>query len=219
EVTFQVFHDILELGPPGRLQSLLKAVAVAIATQRRQKICECCALTEDRLSWLARRQRMDVFEESVDLLGRLLKEAAEPKSLDSPCAGGRFGSTIIRCFCNQTIHQLAEDLSGSDLPFEFHKLTTGLSSQQRTKVLRAYMTFRGDRAAMCVLRRGREGLLERGNPLGRPHILALVSRFVTRHHVLLADGSIDVGIESLHRCTDSVVLQQLPVLRESATSM
>ena len=195
---------------PGRLTRFLYAVAAARGQRSGTPTCECCALTEWHLSNLAAYFRQGIFQESVELLAQLLREATTPKEAEGPTSFGHFGATIVRCSCQATIQNLVSELGGSASPFEIHKLTTSLTSPQRTRVIQAYMSFGGDRAAMCVLRRGREQLYDQGNPLGRPHILALVSRFVTRHHVLLADGSIDVGIEALHRCTDSVVLQQLP---------
>ena len=191
---------------PGRLKNFLFPVAEICAARRGQDVCACCALTETLLSRLAKKNRL--VSQNRELIAGLPREVLVPR--ESDVEPGRSGATIVRCSCPEKMEQKLIQELGVSSPFQFHKLSTSLGSKQRTKVIQGYMSFGGDRAAMCVLRRGRDQLYAQGNPLGRPHILALVSHFVTRHHVLLADGSIDVGIESLHRCTDSVVLQQLP---------
>ncbi|CAE7631230.1 Alkbh3 [Symbiodinium sp. CCMP2456] len=195
---------------PGSLTSYLRAMAKAAHQQHGRDTCRCCALTEYQLSEMAGAERKSSLLESVEFVTKTLRQELAPEVHGRGGYDlGRFGATIVRCSCLETINQVVQDLS-SDSSFEIHKLTTGLSSRQRTKVLQSYTCFKGDRAAMCVLRRGSDQLQAQGSPLGRKPILALVSKFVTRHHVLLADASIEVGIESLHRCTDSVILQQLP---------
>jgi hypothetical protein len=121
-----------------------------------------------------------------------------------------FSNAIVRCNSHAEVHDLITNSRDNSL--KLISLTSSQTSAQRAKSIDAFCGFGGVRGKLHTLMRGldnsKDPVAQKVMEFGFGEFKRIVSSFVVQKRVLVADKTVDVGID-LHKFCDAVLVPRV----------
>jgi hypothetical protein len=173
-------------------------VEAAGQVPRSRHLCPCCGLTNSEYHALYR------CHVTCTSAADVLSEAGRASH------GSLFSNAIVRCNTHTEVHELISN--SNDEGLMLIPLVSTQTSAYRAKMINTFCSFGGVRGKLHTFMRGLESsedpLTQQVMEFGFGEFRRIVSSFVVQKRILVADRTVDVGID-LHKYCDAVIVPRV----------